>query len=258
VTDGDALLAAILAAPDEDTPRLMYADWLEEQAGEVKCRACLGSGSHALDPYALAARYGRGTATKILDAAKCLTCGGSGREQDERGLRAWWIRHSITSRSQPWDDDAVKRSIEIIQGCPPGSRLPRRVLWGPHDLLGTDRVWSFSRGFPEEFRLPLTAWQAHGPAVVRRHPVRAVRLTDRKPLVIARGGFGWYDEGHGYLAGQTTPDLLPSAMFRLLPAEGRNTVADLAEDYWAWYDTEADAHDALSAAAIAWAKSQPA
>jgi uncharacterized protein (TIGR02996 family) len=30
MTDGDALLAAILAAPDEDTPRLVYADWLDE------------------------------------------------------------------------------------------------------------------------------------------------------------------------------------------------------------------------------------
>src|SRR5262245_29373729 len=30
MTDGDALLAAILADPDEDTPRLAYADWLQE------------------------------------------------------------------------------------------------------------------------------------------------------------------------------------------------------------------------------------
>ena len=30
MSDRDALLAAILAEPDEDTPRLVYADWLEE------------------------------------------------------------------------------------------------------------------------------------------------------------------------------------------------------------------------------------
>jgi uncharacterized protein (TIGR02996 family) len=30
MTDGDALHAAILAAPDDDTPRLVYADWLDE------------------------------------------------------------------------------------------------------------------------------------------------------------------------------------------------------------------------------------
>src|SRR5687767_8924873 len=30
MSDEDALLAAIAAHPDEDTPRLMYADWLDE------------------------------------------------------------------------------------------------------------------------------------------------------------------------------------------------------------------------------------
>lgn len=30
MNDGDALLKAILTAPDEDTPRLIYADWLDE------------------------------------------------------------------------------------------------------------------------------------------------------------------------------------------------------------------------------------
>lgn len=30
MTDRDALLAAIIAEPDEDTPRLMFADWLQE------------------------------------------------------------------------------------------------------------------------------------------------------------------------------------------------------------------------------------
>lgn len=33
MSDGDALLAAILAHPDEDVPRLAYADWLDEHGG---------------------------------------------------------------------------------------------------------------------------------------------------------------------------------------------------------------------------------
>src|SRR5687768_3058999 len=32
--DRTALLAAIRAHPDEDTPRLAYADWLDEQGGK--------------------------------------------------------------------------------------------------------------------------------------------------------------------------------------------------------------------------------
>ena len=34
MTDAD-LLAAVLAAPDDDTPRLAAADWLDEYAGDL-------------------------------------------------------------------------------------------------------------------------------------------------------------------------------------------------------------------------------
>jgi uncharacterized protein (TIGR02996 family) len=34
MSEGDALFAAILAEPDEDVPRLVYADWLDENGGE--------------------------------------------------------------------------------------------------------------------------------------------------------------------------------------------------------------------------------
>ncbi len=36
MSDGDALLAAILAEPDEDTPRLAFSDWLDEHGGEAE------------------------------------------------------------------------------------------------------------------------------------------------------------------------------------------------------------------------------
>ncbi|QEG26448.1 hypothetical protein GobsT_11870 [Gemmata obscuriglobus] len=35
-----ALLAAIIAAPADDTPRLVYADWLQEQAAGSKPPGC--------------------------------------------------------------------------------------------------------------------------------------------------------------------------------------------------------------------------
>ena len=36
MTDGDALFAAVLAEPDEDTPRLAYADWLDENGDPAR------------------------------------------------------------------------------------------------------------------------------------------------------------------------------------------------------------------------------
>jgi len=42
VTDRDALLAAIRAHPDDDTPRLVFADWLDENEPDPKPRAKKG------------------------------------------------------------------------------------------------------------------------------------------------------------------------------------------------------------------------
>ena len=36
MSDEDALLAAIAAHPEEDTPRLMYADWLDENGQSLR------------------------------------------------------------------------------------------------------------------------------------------------------------------------------------------------------------------------------
>jgi uncharacterized protein (TIGR02996 family) len=44
MTDEKALLATILAEPDDDAPRLVYADWLSEnRIGEAGARALAGS-----------------------------------------------------------------------------------------------------------------------------------------------------------------------------------------------------------------------
>jgi uncharacterized protein (TIGR02996 family) len=44
-----ALLAAVLASPGDDTPRLVYADWLDEhgrpERAEVVCPGCEGTGA---------------------------------------------------------------------------------------------------------------------------------------------------------------------------------------------------------------------
>jgi uncharacterized protein (TIGR02996 family) len=38
MTDGDALLRAIIAHPDGDVPRLVYADWLEENGDPARAQ----------------------------------------------------------------------------------------------------------------------------------------------------------------------------------------------------------------------------
>jgi len=46
VTDTErGFMAAIIAAPDDDLPRLVFADRLEENAGTVACERCKGYGT---------------------------------------------------------------------------------------------------------------------------------------------------------------------------------------------------------------------
>src|SRR5262249_45745326 len=42
MSDEDALLAAIATHPEEDTPRLMYADWLDEHARSIRAEFIRG------------------------------------------------------------------------------------------------------------------------------------------------------------------------------------------------------------------------
>jgi uncharacterized protein (TIGR02996 family) len=65
-TDRELLLRAILDNPDEDTPRLMYADWLEEQHRPAVCHKCGGDGRH---------RMLGGT---VVVPTRCTACDGTG------------------------------------------------------------------------------------------------------------------------------------------------------------------------------------
>src|SRR5687768_9817811 len=44
MNDHTAFIRAILAAPDDDLPRLIYADFLDEKAGDEPCKTCNGQG----------------------------------------------------------------------------------------------------------------------------------------------------------------------------------------------------------------------
>jgi len=79
--DGDALLRAILAHPDEDTPRLAYADWLDERAEDVACDRCRGLQIVPWD--------GVGPARTAMH---CTACAGAGLVSDGRRERAEFIR----------------------------------------------------------------------------------------------------------------------------------------------------------------------
>jgi uncharacterized protein (TIGR02996 family) len=94
MTDERDLLAAILLTPADDTVRLVYADCLDEQPGEVDCPACVGTGE---------------------DENRCARCGGSGRVPNPArpAERAEFIRVQVEleARFPGWSGTPANESL---------------------------------------------------------------------------------------------------------------------------------------------------
>lgn len=90
--DGQRLLNQIRETPGDDTLRLAYADWLDEQPVErVKCRKCNGTKDDVIrDYFRFGTRFTEGV------AQGCQVCSGLGTVRDERRQRrAELIRRQI-------------------------------------------------------------------------------------------------------------------------------------------------------------------
>lgn len=106
--DFSALLAAIIAHPAEDVPRLACADWLDENEGSVPrpqcgtmkrrpCAWCKGTGRRGsgagVGPSLSWCRWCQGRGTKVpVTVAHCSGCNSTGRVSNGYALRAEFIR----------------------------------------------------------------------------------------------------------------------------------------------------------------------
>jgi uncharacterized protein (TIGR02996 family) len=150
VTDRDALFAAVLDRPADDTARLVLADWLEEngegdrgrflRAGVVASR--FRSEGFIEDPAYYAA----------LAEVAAVTKGGS---------PARWVA-----------------ALDIT----PGPHIARDWSWDSACDRVTVRVGEsagvFARGLLSELELPLDRWYAVAPDALRRWPLGRVRAID--------------------------------------------------------------------------------
>ena len=151
MTECDALLAAVIAHPDDDTPRLVFADHLED-AGEVERAEFIRVQCE------LAKFYGPADNGLADNGLVPLLSPGT----DEGPLRP-----------------LVRRERELLDVA---------AAEGWAGLPGFVDEWWFRRGFVDEVRLSAADWLAHADAILAAHPVRAVSLTTAPWLEPVRGG----------------------------------------------------------------------
>lgn len=108
------------------------------------------------------------------------------------------------------------------------------------------------RGFVAEVRQSCQDWLTHGPALVRRQPIERVVMTDKTPGRMWGHDGGnesnyrrWWDALHSDTNRQMDADVLPGCLFRYI-------VFPFKSGYH--FPTKSSALDALSEAALLWAK----
>ncbi len=119
-----ALLDAILAAPDDDKPRLVYADWLQEQ-GDLRAELILVQCKLGRTLLAAGARYGTSTGKRPEDVQELKE---RGVELIKRNEKAWLASIRPFIRQWAWRRGFLTHVIgdaaKIVEGLPALAKEP--------------------------------------------------------------------------------------------------------------------------------------
>lgn len=160
-----ALLDDIIANPDDDNVRLVYADWLDDHHDLSKCGCTTIYSSQRFHGSPVPG---------------CSTCDGTGVSPKNR-LHAELIRVQIELAKQTaksadlilQQDAVLDRAAYWILNDP--CVFPVRILLGP--IGGPYRRAWFHRGFVRRWMLSMDAWIAHHRDILSRHPIREIVIS---------------------------------------------------------------------------------
>ena len=253
--DEAAFLAAIVADPADDTRRLVLADWLEERGGPgdaARAEFIRVGCESARVPYCEHAGRVVNWGTPMR---ACRDLFPNPHQGNGYGPHCGPCREFVRLRSRERDVRRWALPGWSLIGWEKVATCYHPAEDGNHVRAGTRLDVVFSRGFPDEVRLVLAAFLAHGPALARL-PLTAVRLTDREPYYESPIRMGnltpraewdalWIRAGESPPGRQRGPHPweIPTGLWRLLP-RSRFEARDCE-------DVDHAAHAALSVACLA-------
>lgn len=215
MTDREALYAAILAAPDDDLARLVFADWLEENnereravhlRAQVELAKLVAAGAFDADDY--------------LDAVQVVASVASAELWESVARDGLPIGNASTflTRDTVVDTDWLRDVYALL-------------------ALGQ------RRGVVERVRCRAAFWVESGPTTAAKAPLRRVEFSDRQPFRHMPGEWVWTLPGGGAPGGFGAS--LPVCIFERLAG---------AQGFVAVYTSRAAAEDALSDACLVFAR----
>lgn len=265
MNEREAFIRSICERPEDDTVRLVFADWLEEhEEPESTCPKCEGK----RQIY---------TGMDGMKWVPCNECGGRGYIGDVTNAnRAEFIRLGIErSHVETWDGrpellDMMSRQNRLLESNADrwspwrgGDSVPKayRVEMGDTLTWGDGTVFVFERGFAVRIRSTCRAFIDNS-FMFLTHPIEHVRFTDKEPLQNS-GGWHWERAEHDT---QVSPSVLPRAIFEKLPVS-RGEDGELADECRGYpceyrdgehtalaYLTPGRAFTALSRAWVSWGR----
>ena len=137
--DEAALLKAVCADRDNDLPRLVYADWLDE--------------------------HGRPERAEFI-RLQCVQA----TEQEPAGLSRRQLQSWYANRPMRW---ATVQRLADAHSLTWERELPK---WAGEFSIDNNWYGGFVRGFREEFAVAASAFVRYGPQLLDRTPVRQLRL----------------------------------------------------------------------------------
>ena len=188
MTEREAFLKAICDSPDDDTPRLVYADWLTEHGEESRAEFIRVQCELARTPefFEREAKDGLVDAVYVYPAGSVLPPDMTVRYQvtDGGGIVARW------REPNPRHAELEARSLAMVEAFRSEWILPTpfttQAEWDALDALDRPGVCTFRRGFLHSVTCPGDDWARHGDAVLREHPVREVTFTEFRSLHLPR------------------------------------------------------------------------
>lgn len=142
------LLQEIIAHPEDDNLRLIYADWLEERGDSLR------------------AEFIRLEITLVTEATMCWRVQQHGRDCTAVGLYGSTAACSGCQRLL----SIRERLVELDKLQP---YLPQGIDIANH---------STRKGFINEILVKEEIWLQHGPALVRTQPLERVNLLEKRPM----------------------------------------------------------------------------